>query len=58
MQAAVPISIYGFDGAGMTIPDKRQKLQERKDEDGNGTKLTPPPSQMRFLQEGEKPPRE
>jgi len=58
MQAAVRISIYGFDGAGITIPDKRQKLQERKDEDSNGTKLTPLLSQIRFLQEGEKPPRE
>ncbi len=44
MQAAVQVSIYEFHDAGMTILDERQKLQERKGEDSNGTKFTPPPS--------------
>ncbi len=44
MQAAVRISICEFHDAGMTVLYERQKLQERKSKDSNGTKFTPPPS--------------
>ena len=35
-----------FHDAGMTVPDERQKLQERKSKDSNRTKFTPPPSKV------------
>jgi len=46
MQAAVWIRKYDFHDAGMTLPNERQELQERKRKDSNGTKLTPPPSKV------------
>ena len=46
MQAAVWIRKYDFHDAGMTVPNERQKFQERKRKNSNGTKLTPPPSKM------------
>jgi hypothetical protein len=58
MQAAIRISICEFHGAGMSIPDERQKLQERKNRNSNRTKLSPPPSLIRHLYAGKKPPRE
>jgi len=41
MQVEVWIRKYDFHDANMTVPNERQKFQERKRKDSNGTKLTP-----------------
>lgn len=46
MQAAVWFSVCRSHGAGMTVPDKRQKFQEDKENGPNRTTLTPPLSKV------------